>query len=105
MIRVVEECNPDWYRRLCAEYLSERSRPRRRSKVDTAIKRANVLRALHEMESGRCETVYAGRLLPFVYEHYERFYLLNQLFRQEQSHESSREFSTDIRVDFEQAEF
>ncbi len=53
-IRVVEQRNPAWYRELCANYLTHRSRPhRRRPKfVDTLIKRRNVLRALAEISRG-----------------------------------------------------
>lgn len=69
-IRVVEEQNPEWYRRLCATCPSRRSKPRNRQKPDTRIKRAGVLRALREMENGRCETEYAQRFLEFVFEHY-----------------------------------
>lgn len=69
-IRVAEERNPEWYRRLCAAYPSQRSKPRQRKKSDTCIKRAGALRALREMENGRCETEYAQRLLEFVFEHY-----------------------------------
>lgn len=50
--RVAEERNPGWYRRLCAMYQSSRSRPRRRQKPDTLIKRRHVLRALEEIEGG-----------------------------------------------------
>lgn len=66
MVRAVCSQNPAWYRQLCAMYPKHRSTPRRGRKPDTAIKRAHVLRALNELASGRCETTYAYRLLPFV---------------------------------------
>lgn len=64
--RVVCERNPGWYRELCRQYPSRRSRPRRRAKPDTAIKRAHTLRALAEIENGRVESEYARRVYPFV---------------------------------------
>lgn len=67
IIRYVEEHNPRWYREFCAYYSpSRRAKMRRRNKPDTFIKRAHTLRALAELASGRCRTVYAVRLLPFV---------------------------------------
>jgi len=58
-IRCVEQRNPAWYRQLCAEYITRRSRPRKRKPkyvdtkyVDTMIKRRHVLRALHEISHG-----------------------------------------------------
>jgi hypothetical protein len=53
--RVVCERNPAWYRELCRQYPSRRTRPRRRAKPDTAIKRAHTLRALAEIQDGRVE--------------------------------------------------
>lgn len=64
--RVVEERNPDWYRRLCREWQSNRQRPRRKRHGDTLIKRRHVLRALEELANGRCQTEYAQRLRPYV---------------------------------------
>jgi hypothetical protein len=64
--RVVCERNPAWYRELCRQYPSSRSRPRRRAKPDTAIKRAHTLRALAEIQDGRVESEYAQRVYPFV---------------------------------------
>lgn len=64
--RVVCERNPAWYRELCRQYPSHRSRPRRRRKPDTAIKRQHTLRALAEIEDGRVESEYAKRVYPFV---------------------------------------
>ena len=66
-VRCVEEQNPRWYREFCARYSpSRRAKMRTRSKSDTYIKRAHTLRALRELASGRCRTIYAVRLLPFV---------------------------------------
>lgn len=66
-LRVADSQNPDWYMKFCAAYApSARSKPRQRKKPDTFIKRAHVLRALDELASGKCETVYAQRLLPVV---------------------------------------
>jgi len=70
--RVVCERNPAWYRELCRQYPSRRSRPRRRAKPDTAIKRAHTLRALAEIENGRVESEYAKRVYPFVAQEAER---------------------------------
>ena len=65
--RQVDEQNPKWYREFCARYSpSRRAKMRKRKKPDTYIKRAHTLRALGELASGRCRTVYAVRLLPFV---------------------------------------
>lgn len=73
-IRVVDEVNPGWYRRLCAEYESERARPRRRQKPDTAIKGSHTLRALQEIaSSGQARTEYAARLWPYVLEECRRY--------------------------------
>lgn len=67
MIRVVTERNVEWYQEFCAEYGSRRSRPRQRAKWDTAIKRANTVRALERMiDSGRAVYEYDRRLLPYV---------------------------------------
>ncbi len=72
-IRAVMDKNPRWYQEFCASYPSNRSRPRRRCKPDTAIKRRRTLEALRELSNGECVTVYAKRLLPFVIEETERF--------------------------------
>lgn len=64
--RVVCERNPGWYRELCRQYESNRTRPRQRKKPDTLIKRRHVLRALAEIEDGRIDTEYARRVYPFV---------------------------------------
>ncbi len=67
ILRSVESRNPEWYRRFCAYYSpANRRKPRRRKKTDTYIKRAHTLRALKEIASGRNETEYAERLMPFV---------------------------------------
>ena len=64
--RIVDGRNPSWYRQFCAAYPATRSRPRRRRLPDTAIKRSHTRRALREIASGRAESEYARRLLPFV---------------------------------------
>ncbi len=58
-IRVVESRNPAWYRQLCADYLTRRTRARQRGDkyVDTAIKRRHVLRALYEISRGGVDGV------------------------------------------------
>lgn len=71
--RVVCERNPAWYRELCRQYPSRRSRPRRRAKPDTAIKRAHTLRALAEIENGRVESEYAKRVYPLVVEQAQQY--------------------------------
>lgn len=65
-IRAAQSTNPAWYQELCRRYPKQRTKPRRRQKPDTAIKRAHVKRALAELAGGRCETEYAKRLLPLV---------------------------------------
>ena len=72
-IRVVTERNPRWYRDFCAVYPKARTRPRRRKKPDTMIRRGLTLQALADLESGRCETAYARRLLPFVRDEAKRW--------------------------------
>lgn len=71
--RVVCERNPGWYRELCRQYPSHRSRPRRRAKPDTAIKRAHTLRALAEIENGRVDSEYARRVYPLVVEQAQQY--------------------------------
>ena len=67
-VRQVDERNPKWYREFCAYYSPSRRRgwnwanARRR----TYIKRRDTLRGLGELASGRCSSVYAERLAPFV---------------------------------------
>lgn len=51
MKRVLADQNPKWYRTLCSQHPS--SRGIRRGKHDTRIKRANILRALRQMISGK----------------------------------------------------
>lgn len=68
MRRVVMSRNPDWYRCLCRDYVSNRSRPRQKSHGDTAIKRQHTLRALREISSGRLETKYAHLVYELVKE-------------------------------------
>lgn len=56
MKRVCADVPPRWYRALCRDYPS--SRGVRRGKFDTAVRRANVLRALERLVDGRG---YAGK--------------------------------------------
>ena len=73
-IRVVEETNPEWYQRFCSEHSdSLRTRPRKRKKPDTYIKRAHTLRALNEIASGQARTEYAQRLMPYVAKEAEQY--------------------------------
>lgn len=66
-MRLVSQRNPRWYRQFCDTYSpSNRTRLRQREKRDTYIKRAHTLRALGEIANGRCNTLYAERLLPWV---------------------------------------
>jgi len=65
-IRAVESRNPPWYRDLCAQYTANRTRPRKRAKHDTLIKRRSVIAALDAISRGRNGTVYISRVLPFV---------------------------------------
>ena len=82
--RVVQETNPRWYQKFCTDWPSNRSRPRRRRKPDTRIKRQATLRALREIASGHCRTEYAARLLPVVVEETERFAYLSKSNRIEE---------------------
>lgn len=88
--RVVCERNPGWYRELCRQYPSHRSRPRRRAKPDTAIKRAHTLRALAEIENGRVDSEYARRVYPLVVEQAQQYVVTfeqtRKLARKEQPH-------------------
>ncbi len=67
-LRQVDERNPKWYREFCDYYSPSRRRgwnwvnARRR----TYIKRKDTLRGLAEIASGRCKSIYANRLLPFI---------------------------------------
>lgn len=66
-IRIVESQNPAWYQALCKAYPSKRTRPRRRNKPDTAIKRQQVLKALQHLANGNPPlTEYHNRLLPYI---------------------------------------
>lgn len=66
MVRTVAMTNPGWYRQFCADHPTQRTRPRRGHKPDTAIKRAHTLRALQEIANGQCATEYAHRLMPYL---------------------------------------
>lgn len=72
-LRVVVSTNPDWYRKLCARYVSTRKRGWRKNR--TAIKREATLRALRRIEAGKeprrgkqliREPRYIAMLLPVV---------------------------------------
>jgi len=66
MLRAVQNQNPQWYQEFCAQYESQRSKPRKRKHFDTKIKRAHTLRALAELSTGQVKSKYAQRLLPYV---------------------------------------
>lgn len=66
-IRAVESENPTWYKRLCRTYEAQRTRPRRRKKHDTLIKRAQVRSTLARMAQGNGRGEYAQRLIPFLW--------------------------------------
>lgn len=66
MLRAVQTENPEWYQKFCKLYPSRRRDRLRWAEDKTAIKRAHTLRALRELASGRCETIYAQRLLSFI---------------------------------------
>lgn len=66
-VRVVDEQNPVWYQEFCATYSpSKRARPRQRKKPDTYIKRSHTIRALGEIGTGKADSLYAQRLVPFI---------------------------------------
>jgi hypothetical protein len=49
-IRVVTSMNTEWYRKLCKKYLSNRKK--QRNKIDTRIKRANIISTLKTLIKG-----------------------------------------------------
>jgi hypothetical protein len=65
MIRAVQSENAKWYREFCATHQSSRRR-NRRDDNDTMIKRQWTRRALTELISGGCRTVYAHRVKQFI---------------------------------------
>ncbi len=67
-IRCVMSENPDWYRRLCAKYVSGRQRGR---KVDTIIRRRETMKSLLRLASGYVKTLYDHRLLPIIESEYD----------------------------------
>lgn len=81
-LRAVDEQNPGWYRAFCAAHPANRQRARRRQLPDTAIKRRHTLRALRELASGRCQSEYARRLLPWVQDELERVELERAFYHQ-----------------------
>ena len=74
-VRMVENRNPDWYRKLCARHTKNRSVPRiRKFKFhDTKIVRGDVIKALERIKNGDDRGVYAERLLPFIQEWINQF--------------------------------
>lgn len=58
MKRVNMDINPIWYRKLCAQ--NESKRKVRRGKMDTRIKRANVLATLRALVAGIQRSKYDG---------------------------------------------
>lgn len=68
-IRVVDQHNPAWYSAFCEQYTAGRSKPRKKQKHDTLIKRANTLNALGKIARGDGDGqggCYVSRLLPVV---------------------------------------
>lgn len=62
MKRVVANKNARWYRELCAKHLSSRKRNHR--KLDTKIKRQNILRILRRLAEGKpSRSKYAAELV------------------------------------------
>lgn len=69
--RKVLERNPDWYRGLCAEYLSNRKR-KRPSKVDTKIRRRTIEKVLQDLlDKGESTSKYAEPLIDIARERVE----------------------------------
>lgn len=66
MIRAVQERNARWCRDFCAMYPKHRTRPRRKRKPDTRIRRELTINGLNEILRGRCRSVYAERLAHFI---------------------------------------
>lgn len=62
-VRVAICRNTDWYRCFCRTFMRARRRYR---KPRTIIKRGLVRNALLHILDGRCETIYAGRLVEFM---------------------------------------
>ena len=65
-IRVAASTNCEWYRRLCNRHLGYRRK--RYTKPRTIIKRQTTVEALRRMAAGKCEGIYAERILEVVNE-------------------------------------
>lgn len=57
-IRSVESRNPLWYREICAKYLSNRKKPRKKQLLDTRIKRKNILNILERLGNNKTTISY-----------------------------------------------
>ena len=55
LVRSVESRNPEWFRILCARYLKNRKKPRRRKAkfVDSSVSRKDVIRVLERLVAGK----------------------------------------------------
>lgn len=87
MVRATTSTNPEWYQKLCAQFVSSRKRGHRQNR--TAIKRREALRALRRIAEGkgpRRNSHYAPRyielLLPVV--EYELKHIADRRKRDEQ---------------------
>ena len=67
-VRVVCNCNAEWYRVFCRRF--ERGR-RRYRKPRTIIRRCHTRKALLHLAAGKNGTVYSGRLVEFMERWYE----------------------------------
>lgn len=65
-IRVAVHQNPAWYRELCSWYPS--SRKRKNHAPDTAVRRANIVRALLGLISGQQVSRYSADLLALAHD-------------------------------------
>lgn len=61
-VRAVQDANPEWYRKFCAEYPSARKGTR----IRTRIKRQATINALKRILEGETRGVYVERLLDFL---------------------------------------
>jgi hypothetical protein len=64
-MRVVVSTNPDWYRKLCARFVSSRKTGRRQNR--TSIKRRETLRALRRIAADLSPVMHKGMLAPPTY--------------------------------------
>lgn len=74
-LRAVENQNPHWYRELCKEYPTNRTKPRQRKPkfTDSLIDRSSVIRALRAIAAGENSTTYTRRVLPYVKKYAKTF--------------------------------